>query len=435
MRCMKNVQRSQAFLRKRKMMMVLPLLVVPFLTMAFWALGGGNAATNEKKQTKLQGLNLQLPNANLKDDKLADKMSFYDQADKDSMKLAEQMRNDPYYRHQDSMQNVYLKELEQVTQSSAEKFNQSPVLQNRGLKISPYDETRSPAEERVMKKLAELNNTLNQPDQNISDDDMMGRNKSMTNLGFGNDVDKLENMMQTLNKSNGDDPEIKQLDGTLEKILDIQHPERVKDRIKEKSLKNKEVVFPITKRPKEENISLLDTGKKNPDKESAFFGLFDESSLDENNAIEAAVHENQILVNGAVVKLRLLNDVYINGSLIPKGNFVFGIASLNSERLEVEINSIRYNQSLYPVKLSVYDIDGLPGIYIPGAITRDVAKQSADNSLQFMELSTMDPSFKAQAATAGIGAAKTLLSKKVKQVKVMVKAGYKVLLKDKNIQQ
>ena len=436
MRCMKNVQRSQAFLRKRKMMVVLPLLVVPFLTMAFWALGGGNTATNGKKQTQLQGLNLQLPNANLKDDKLADKMSFYDQADKDSMKLAEQMRNDPYYRHQDSMQNVYLKELEQVTQGSAEKFNQSPVLQNRELKISPYDQTKSPAEERVMKKLAELNSALNQPDENISNDGMMEEYKSMKNLGFGNEVDKLENMMQSLNRSNGDDPEIRQLDGTLEKILDIQHPERVKDRIKEKSLKNKELVFPITKTPKEESISLLDTDKKNPDKEFVFFGLTDESSFSDNdNAIEAVVHENQILVNGAVVKLRLLNDVYLNGSLIPKGNFVFGIASLNAERLEIEISSIRCRQSLYNVKLEVYDIDGLPGIYIPGAITRDVAKQSADNSLQLMELSTMDPSFKAQAATAGIGAAKTLLSKKVKQVKVMLKAGYKVLLKDKNIQQ
>jgi conjugative transposon TraM protein len=433
---MKNAQRSQAFLRKRKMMMVFPFLVIPFLTMAFWALGGGNATTNGKRQTQLQGLNLQLPNANLKDDKLADKMSFYDQADKDSMKLAEQMRNDPYYRHQDSMQNVYLTELEQATKTSAEKFNQSPVLKNSGLKISPYEQTKSPAEERVMKKLAELNNTLNQPDRNISDDDLMDQNKSMTNLNFGNDVDKLENMMQTLNRTNGDDPEIKQLDGTLEKILDIQHPERVKDRIREKSLKNKEVVFPITKTPKEENISLLDTNKKKPDKESAFFGLTDESFFSDNdNAIEALVHENQILVNGAVVKLRLLNDLYINGSLIPKGNFVFGIASLNAERLEVEINSIRYNQSLYPVKLQVYDIDGLPGIYIPGAITRDVAKQSLDNSLQLMELSTMDPSLKAQATAAGIGAAKTLLSKKVKQVKIMVKAGYKVLLRDKNIQQ
>ncbi len=68
-------------------------------------------------------------------------------------------------------------------------------------------------------------------------------------------------------------------------------------------------------------------------------------------------------------------------------------------------------------------------------MTRDVAKQSADNGLQLMELSSMDPSLKAQAAAAGISTVKTMLNRKVKQVKVMVKAGYKVLLKDKNIQQ
>jgi len=85
--------------------------------------------------------------------------------------------------------------------------------------------------------------------------------------------------------------------------------------------------------------------------------------------------------------------------------------------------------------MELYDMDGLPGIYIPGAIARDVAKQSTDNSLQMMELTSLDPSFKAQAATAGIGAIKSLLSRKVKLVKVMVKAGYKVLLKDKFIQQ
>jgi hypothetical protein len=47
----------------------------------------------------------------------------------------------------------------------------------------------------------------------------------------------------------------------------------------------------------------------------------------------------------------------------------------------------------------------------------------------------MDPSLKAQAAAAGINTVKTMLSKKAKQVKVMVKAGYKVFLKDINIQQ
>ena len=407
---MKDVQRSQAYLRKRKMMMVLPLLVVPFLTMAFWALGGGKITTGEKIQT--QGLNLRLPTPKINYD-FTDKLSFYDQADKDSMKLAEEMRNDPYYQHQDSMKNVYLRELEQVTPSPTEK-----------LKVSPYDKASSPAEAKIMKKLAELNSVINQPEPNLSNKDAME-----DNLNFGNDVEKLERMMQALNKGKGEDPEIKQLDGTLEKILDIQHPERVKERIKEKLPEVKDAVSTVTKF-KDDKVGLLDTGSNEVGMEPGFFGSTDELlSPGDNNSIEAVVHENQSLVNGAVLKLRLLNDVYVNGSLIPKGNFVFGIASLNGERLEVEVSSIRCNQSIYPVKLKAYDIDGLPGIYIPGAISRDVAKQSADNSLQVMELSTMDPSFKAQATAAGIGAAKNLLSKKTKMVKVFVKANYKILLK------
>ena len=69
------------------------------------------------------------------------------------------------------------------------------------------------------------------------------------------------------------------------------------------------------------------------------------------------------------------------------------------------------------------------------AITRDVAKQSTDNALQSVALSSLDPSIGAQAASAGIETTKSLLSKKVRLVKVQVKAGYKILLIDINQQQ
>ncbi|MFX6230601.1 conjugative transposon protein TraM, partial [Acinetobacter baumannii] len=82
--------------------------------------------------------------------------------------------------------------------------------------------------------------------------------------------------------------------------------------------------------------------------------------------------------NGSTVKLRLTNDVYVNGLLVPKGNFVFGTASLENERLLITVPNIRYENNLLPVALSVYDMDGLAGIHIPGSINRDVAKQSAD---------------------------------------------------------
>ncbi len=118
-------------------------------------------------------------------------------------------------------------------------------------------------------------------------------------------------------------------------------------------------------------------------------------------------------------------------SSILKNTFVYGTASLKGERLTVEISSIRFQNSVFPVELLLYDIDGLEGIYIPGAISRDAAKASAERSIQPLGIASLDDSWGSQATGAGIEAAKSLLSKKVKLVKVMVKSGYQVLLKDK----
>ena len=140
-------------------------------------------------------------------------------------------------------------------------------------------------------------------------------------------------------------------------------------------------------------------------------------------------------MNGSTVKLRLLSDVFINGVFIPQNHFIYGIASLEGERLRIQVNGIQYAKSLFPIALEVYDMDGLSGLYIPGAISRDVAKQSADRSVQNIGFSSIDPSWQAQAAGAGMEAAKSLFSKKVKLIKVTVKAGYRVLLYDEKQKQ
>jgi len=424
MKCMSSVQRSQAFLRKRKMMLVLPLLVIPFLTMAFWALGGGQAK-KEIAATKQEGLNLNLPDAKMKDDNLTDKLSFYDKADKDSAKLEEWMRTDPYYKQNEDTSFFPVNELEVLTQNSASKYNQR-------LNSSPYETTSNNPEQKLMQKLALLQKEINkQPEASVNENPDATNDKQ--DEEFSGEVDRLENMLFSMNKTNTGDPEIEQLNGTLEKILDIQHPQRIREKLKEKSLQHKQLVYAVTTQPVLANVSLMDTKKIKPNTANKFCGLEKDNSIaEEGLAIEAVVHSNQTLVNGAVIQLRLSTDIFINGVLIPKGNPINGTASLNNERLEVEITSLRYKNILFPVKLELYDIDGLPGIYIPGSISRDVAKNSADNSLQLMELTTLDPSLKAQAAAAGINTVKNLMSRKVKQVKVMVKEGYKVLLKDKN---
>lgn len=431
-------QHSTKFLRQRKFLLVLPVLVIPFITLAFWALGGGKGSDAKAAQGDTQtGLNLELPNANFKKDEVMDKLGYYEKAASDSAKLIELMKNDPYFSRQMDYEDT-LSHASAVTNNGGTS-SPNPKHYGAGNPSGNTSQYQDPNEAKVYQKLAELNTAIN---------DAPARNQSTKENYFpvndqptlqSADADRMEQMMQAMNKEGGDeDGEMKQLNGMLEKILDIQHPERIKEKLKEKSIQHKGEIFAVSSNISKASVSLLDTIKKKS-KQSDGIGFYSAvDPVDENEiqfGIEAVVHERQTLVNGAVIKIRLLTGVYINGQLIPKDNFVFGTASLNNERLEVNINSVRYQHSLYPVKLEVYDIDGLPGIYIPGAINRDVAKQSTDNALQSVALNSLDPSIGAQAASAGIEAAKTLLSKKVKMIKVEVKAGYKILLKDNNQQQ
>lgn len=431
---MESVQHSQAYLRKRKLLTVLPFLVIPFLTLLFWAMDGGKGAA-QSIESNTGGMNLNLPNATLQDEKGMDKLSFYDLAQKDSMKLAEQIKADPYLKAQDRLRDTSFSsdnEIERLTGQAASKFNKRSVA--TGLRTSPYSVSKNNPENEIMQKLSLLQKELNKP--SLTKNDEGANEKSRASKGAteaSSQVDRLEQMMQMMNAGGETDPEMKSLENTLDKMLDIQHPERVRERIKEQSLKKGRNVFPMTKKSFQPSVSLLDTGPKRGLAKTAFYSLEGSDEREELSAVEALVHQAQTLVNGAIIKLRLVNEIFVNGTLIPAGSFVFGEVVLNGERLEVKIHSIRTKNNLLAVQLEVYDMDGLQGIYIPGAITKEVAQSSVDNAAQMLQITSLDPSLKSQAATTGLSAVKSLLSKKAKLVKVTVKNGYKILLKDVTI--
>ncbi|GAB3522141.1 conjugative transposon protein TraM [Emticicia fontis] len=360
---------------------------------------------------------MDLPYATLKDDHALTKLDFYNQAQADSAKLKELMKNDPNYR-----------------KSALNGKNDTLIAGGLNTSLNSHTRYNDANEEKIYQKLAQLDRELNDSSRpnlpNPYASSSFGGN--LGNSMHSADIDRLEQMMKTMTDPGKEDEEMKQINSVLETILDIQHPERVQQRSSENTVQQKGSVYPVTTTAKELPVSLLSTDGENNRMTNGFDTYAGENV---QNAIEAVIHETQTLVNGSTVKLRLINEVVINGVNIPKDNFLFGMAQLNGERLEIQINSIRYNQSLFRVDLSVYDLDGLAGIYIPGAINREVAKESADRSIQTIGLSSLDSSWEAQAATAGVQAAKSLLSKKVKLVKVTVKAGYQVLLYDEKQKQ
>ncbi len=421
-------------IRQGRFMLMLPLLTLPFLTLMFWALGGGKVEEAEALDVPRAGINVNLPGASLKDRKAMDKMSYYNQARQDSVRLRELIKSDPNYKTE------RLHETDITPFQPQSSFGSKPGRPGTNPSLDGSDSYADPNQERIYRKLAELEREMSKPvTQEALPDTEDDPGRKITGEGpfpvNTADVDRLEQMMQAMSQQAEPDPEIRQLNGMLEKILDIQHPDRVQEKLRQVSETRRGEVFAVSTRTSDDTVTLLDNGQATGNQVSGFYTLEEAILEDTQNAIQAVIHETQTIVNGSIVKLRLVNDVLINGVRIPKDNFLFGTASLSGERLSVRINSIRYNNSLFPVELAVYDMDGLAGIYIPGAITRDVAKQSADRSLQTLGMTTLDASLEAQMASAGIETAKTLLSKKVRLIKVVVKAGYQVLLRDEKQKQ
>lgn len=425
---------SEKFIQQRRFLMVLPLLVTPFITMIFWALGGGKGGSVQATVASDQ-LNATLPEAHFGKREVWDKLSLYEMAERDSARFNEARESDPYF-------DLITFETNQDTTKSKQS---SLILSFPNKEKTPVD----PNEEKVNRKLEELYKEINKPQVSAPDKKASVQDpNSQNDKQFTEDVDRLEAMMGMMQDTGEPDPEMQQIEGVLDKLLDVQHPERVKERLRAQNDERNAEAYTISPVAESENISLLKAPRTSlMDMDTTlfmqqlsgaftvngFFGLTDDSMLAgemPSNAIEAIIHDTQELVAGSTVRIRLVNAVEINGQRIPQDQFIYGVCSINGERLQIAIKGVRTGNSLLPVSLNVFDLDGLEGIYIPGAIARDAAKQASNNALQNMQLMSVDPSLGAQATVAGVEAAKGIFSKKAKLIKVTVKAGYRILLKD-----
>ena len=155
--------------------------------------------------------------------------------------------------------------------------------------------------------------------------------------------------------------------------------------------------------------------------------------LTEKNTISACVHTRQTVTDGQTVRFRLLEPMLVSGREIPRNTSVVGVAKIQGERLNVLISSLEYHGNIIPVELAVYDTDGQAGIFIPSSMERSAAKEivagmgtSAGSSMNFS--TDAGAQLAADLGKGLIQGTSQYFSKKMRTVKVHLKAGYKVLL-------
>lgn len=102
----------------------------------------------------------------------------------------------------------------------------------------------------------------------------------------------------------------------------------------------------------------------------------------EASLIKAIIDEDIKAVDGSRVRLRLLDDIEIGGRVLPKGSYLYAIMSgFGSQRVKGTIKSILVGDELVKVSLSLYDTDGLEGLYVPSSNFRETSKDVASGAM------------------------------------------------------
>lgn len=168
------------------------------------------------------------------------------------------------------------------------------------------------------------------------------------------------------------------------------------------------------------------------------FNTVGTDKLIQRNTIKACINSDQILLFGEntgsqKVQLRLLENIRVGNLVIPRNSLVTGIAKLSSERLEITINTIEYLGNIIPVSLNVRDADGLSGLNCPGSVERNTAKDIGGNiggsvGTSINLGSNAGEQVVADVSRSVIQGVTNYIGKKIKMVKVSLKANYNVLI-------
>lgn len=106
---------------------------------------------------------------------------------------------------------------------------------------------------------------------------------------------------------------------------------------------------------------------------------------------------------------------------------------MQGNRLRLQVQSIAYKEQLLGVKLTAFELDGQEGVFIPGSDEMNAIKEVASNmgssaGQSFTFSSSAGQQIMADMGKGILNGTSKLLSKKLKEVKVTLKAGHLLYL-------
>ncbi|PWS32671.1 conjugative transposon protein TraM [Pedobacter paludis] len=87
------------------------------------------------------------------------------------------------------------------------------------------------------------------------------------------------------------------------------------------------------------------------------------------------------------LRIRLLDDMLIGSHMVKKGTFLYAVISgFSGQRVLLSISSVFSDGEILPVKLDIYDNDAMPGIYVPSSAFREFTRDLGGSSISGFSL-------------------------------------------------
>lgn len=390
--------------RQRKFFFWMPLITLPFLFFAFWALGGGKQ-NFDNSLSDSSGLNYHLPEAQVVSG-LKDKLETYQESKKKANKKEKQILEDPNLRKEDLNESVEkLKEdRNKDLTENADKIWEDKLDELRSLISEPESEPilQSPAPAQAIKK------------------------------GGSPEIKQLEAMMGQVYQSSMNDPEMDRIEGLVDKLIILQNPNLPIETVEElmgsrdfyevepQAVQSLNLSSGIEEREIRKSIGI-----------NKFYSL-QNAGLDEENvinpSISASIANDQVVSPGEAVQLKLDEPVKIKGLKLNQGATLSGICFLKGNRLEIQVTAIRKGQMIIPVQLFAVGLDAVRGLKVPVSAKEEGFQDFSNRGLQGIGGMGFSNSWEDQAARVGMETMKGFFSKKVKAPRIKLKAGHPFLL-------
>ena len=384
----------KTWLRKNKALLLLPLALLPFVVLIFYILGGGKNAEKEQKMTETttSGINYVLPEAD-KSITIFDKMEAYEQQVSAAATTDYNILEEP-----DALaETTQVKSRTENEGTGSESAAGTDPSENLLAHIRDKESS-------IKKELEQGQETSENLKKASTRKTISGKNTNR------NTISLVETTEARSDQNSSQQQALTTGIAGLDKVFD----ENLK-----LNRQNDSLQFYLKQTSSRLDQIDAENSRKFTVSKKGASGFGTNQTQDRSQVIKAEIYETATVLDGNRVKLRLLEEAWVNGIKVPQGSIVYGVCAIRNERLNISITQFPARESFLAVNLAVHDVDGLPGLYVPDNAARKATKDAlAGTNTSSMIGVTTDPLTYAGIRAADRTAQTLLKSIRLKRVTV-----------------